>query len=236
MNGVAAHPGPGTVRAAAGRGHLGAHGALAAALDLTAARLHQHREVAGEQPGVAPAEPAQPVAHRLDLLAVVEDVGDVAHRLGHAGREPELDRDAGLHVGGPAAVEPVLAGRGSCSTAGGEVAGDRNGVDVAGQNDPLRAAQAGAGDDAVAVPVHGQMGQRAQGVLDRVGEGGFVAAHRGDVDDARGQRRRVGGQVQFHPRSLAGCPGARCGPHGDRTRPAPSLSVRVKAVRLSNVM
>ena len=200
------------------RGHFGPHGALAAALDLASARLHQDREIPAEQLGAAPAEPAQAVAGRLDLLAVVEDVGNVAYRLGHAGRQPQLYRDAGLHVGGPAAVEPLLPRRRVALTAGREVAGHGHGVDVPGQDDPLRAAQVRAGHDGVSVPQHTEVGQRAQRGFDHVGEVAFLAAHRGDVDDARGERGRVGGQIQFHPRSLT----ARAGnarPYRNRARP-----------------
>ena len=193
----------------AGRGDLGPHGALAAALDLASARLHQHREVAAEQFGAAPAEPAQPVARRLDLLAVVEHVGDVAYRVRHAGGQPQLHRDPGLHVGGAAAVEPLLTRRCVELAAGREVVSDRHRVDVPGQDDALRAAQVRAGDDGVAVAQHGQMRQRVQRGLDRIGEIAFLAAHRGDVDEACGERGRVGGQVQFHPRSLTPGPWPR---------------------------
>ncbi len=58
------------------------------------------------------------------------------------------------------------------------------------------------------------MGQRAQRGFDHVGEAAFVAAHRGDVDDARGEHGRVGRQVQFHPRSLT----VPAGQRADRQR------------------
>ena len=203
VDGVAPHPGAGTVRTTAGRGDFGPHGALAAAFDLAAARLHQHCEVPAEQLRALPAEPSQAVALRLDLLAVVEDVGDVAHRLGHAGRQPQLHSHPGLHVRGPAAVEPVLTRSWIRLDARRQVAGDRDGVDVAGQHHALGPAQVGASHDAVAFPVHAQVRQRAQGGLDRAGELILRTADRGDVDDVRGERRRVGGQVQFHARSLA---------------------------------
>ena len=79
--------------------------ALAAGLDDGVGRLHQDREVGGEQLGVGSREQVQPVELGLDLLGLVEDEGDVAVRLGHRGREPQDDRVAALHVAGAEAVQ-----------------------------------------------------------------------------------------------------------------------------------
>ena len=91
VDGVAAHPGPGAVRALPGDRDLRPQRALAAALDHPAGRLHQHREVAGQLVRHHPAQPQQPVAGRFDFLAVVEHVGHVTGWSGDSGGQPELD-------------------------------------------------------------------------------------------------------------------------------------------------
>ena len=65
-----------------------AQGALAAALDHGARRLEQHGEISGEQFRPCPAQPEQPVALSLDLLAVVEHVGHIAGRTGELRGQP----------------------------------------------------------------------------------------------------------------------------------------------------
>ena len=155
-----------------------AHGALAAALDGGVGRLHQHREVAGQPVGVVARDPAEAVLVRLDLLVVVEDVGDVAVGLGQVGGQPELDGDAALHVGGAAAVDPAALDPAR------QVAAERHRVDVAGEDDPLRTAERGACDDGVVVAVDCQVRYVAQGCLDQVGQGLLVAADRLDVAQA----------------------------------------------------
>jgi hypothetical protein len=195
---VAAHPGARGVRPPPGGGHLGAERALAPAFDLARARLHQHREVAGQQVGAGPAQPQQPVALGLDLLALVEDVGDVTARRGEVRGQPELDRDPRLHVGRAAAVQPGPLG------AGGQVARDRDRVDVPGQDHPLRPPELGAGHDRIAVPGDGKVPERLQRALDGVGQRPLCAADRGNVHQPRGQRRPIQAeiQVQVHPASI----------------------------------
>jgi len=194
VNGVAAHPRPRGVRSLAGHGDLGPQRALAAALDLGRTRLHQHGEVAGQELRAVAAQPQQPVAVGRDLLAVVEDVRDVPAGRGEAGGQPELHRHPRFHVRGPAAVEAGAV------EARGEVIGDRHGVDVPGQDHPLRPPEHGAGHDRVAVPVHGQVRERPERALDGVGQRPLVAADRGGVHEPGGQRRPV--QPKIHPASL----------------------------------
>jgi hypothetical protein len=189
VDGVAAHPGARGVRALARHRDLGAQGALAAALDLAGTRLHQHGEVTGQQVRAVPAQPQQPVAVGRDLLAVVEDVGDVPVRLGQAGGQPQLHRHPRFHVGGPAAVQlPAVQSRR-------QVARDRDGVGVPGQDDPLRPAERGPGHDRVTVAVHGQVRQRRQRLGDLVGQRLLVAGDRRGVHELGGQRRPVQGEI-----------------------------------------
>ncbi len=135
-------------------------------------------------------EPAEAVAVRLDLLAVVEDEGQVAVGFGDRGGDPQLNGDSGLHVGGAAAVQQVAV------HPGGQVVGDRHGVQVSGEQHPLGAAEVGPGDDRVPVPVHGEVRQGPQGRLHGVGEHLLVAADGGDVDQSGGELTAGPGEVQ----------------------------------------
>ena len=80
----------------------------------------------------------------------------------------------------------------------GQVVVERHGVEVAGDHDPLGAAEVGARDHGVAVPGRpSRCGSAAQRRLDRVGDRLLVAAHRLDVDELLGERDDVGGQVEL---------------------------------------
>jgi hypothetical protein len=196
VDGVAAHPGARGMRPLPGGGHLGPERALAAAFDLARTRLHQHRDVAGEQLGGGAAQPQQPVSVGRDLFAVVEDVGHVPAGRGQVRGQPELDRHPGLHVRRAAAVQPGSVG------AGGQVAGHGNRVDVPGQDDPFGPPELGAGHDRVPVPTDGQVGERPQRALNGVRQRPLLAADRRNVHELRGQRRAVTVKVEIHPASI----------------------------------
>ena len=142
------------------------------------------------QSGLLRGDPAEAVLVRLDLLVVVEDVGHVAVGLGQVGGQPELHGDAALHVGGAAAVDPAALDPAR------QVAAERHRVDVAGEDDPLGAAQRRARDDGVAVAVDGQVRYVAQRPLDQVGQRRLVAADRLDVAQGDGQVGAGQGQVE----------------------------------------
>ncbi len=156
--------------------------ALAAALDLTVRRLQEDREVALQPVGMGLGDVLEAVEVGGDLFVVVEDERQVA--VGGRDRrcDAELDRHPGLHVAGAAAPQDAVL-----VEARGDVVGDRDGVDVAGQDDAFATAEVGAGDDVVAVPVDRQVRQGAQGGLDRVREGLLAAALRGEVDELRSE-------------------------------------------------
>ncbi len=187
---VHALPRPRAVRAHAADGDLDPQRPLAAGLDAGVGRLHQDGEVGGQPVGVGTRDAAEAVALGLDLLVVVEDVRDVAARGGHGRGQPQRDGDAALHVARAEAVEPVV------HDARGEVVRRRHGVEVSGDQDALGAAEAGARDDRVPVPVDAQVGVGPQGALDGVRQGAFGAAHRGPADELGGQGRPVEGQVE----------------------------------------
>ena len=136
--------------------------------------------------GCALGEQLEAVVPRVDLLGLVEDVGDVAVGLGHGRGEPQDDRVAALHVAGAEAVQQVAV------AAGRQVVVDRHGVEVAGDHDPLAAAEVGARHDGVAVPAHRQVGVRRERGLDGVRDRLLVAADRLDVDQLLGERDGVG--------------------------------------------
>lgn len=191
VRGVDAHPGPRGVGAGAPHGDVGAQHTLAAGLDARVGRLHQDREAGVEQQlGAFGGDAVQPVAVALDLLALVEDVGEVAGRCGERRRQPQGDRDTALHVAGAESVQPLAV------EPGGQVVRDGHGVQVPGEDHPLGAAERRAGDDGVADPLHAQVGQGAQGGFDGVREGALLAALGGEVDEGAGQRDGVGGEVE----------------------------------------
>ncbi len=85
-------------------------------------------------------DPSEAVVGRRDLLAVVEDQGQVVRRVGDRRRQMQEHRVAGLHVRrcrSPCSTPP--------STAGGHVVGDRHGVEVPGEHHPARQARGGYG-------------------------------------------------------------------------------------------
>ncbi len=192
VDGVVALPRAGRVCGGAGGDDLDAQGALAAALDGPGGRLEQHREVALEQLGPGVGESTETVEAAVDLLAVVEEEGEVTGGLRDLGGDPEHDGHAALHVDRAATPEQPVdlprrqVGRG----------GQRHGVDVTGEHDPLGTAERGASDDGVAVALDLQVRERAQRRLDRVGERGLVLAHGLDVAHGCGERDDVGGQVE----------------------------------------
>ena len=99
------------------------------------------------------------------------------------------DRVARLHVGGAAAVERIAV------SAAGQVAGDRDSVEVPGQQHPRRAAQCSARQHRVAVAddlVPQSLGSlRPQRGLHLVGDAFFASRLAGDVDQSRRQLDRV---------------------------------------------
>jgi hypothetical protein len=102
-------------------------------------------------------------------------------------------RVAGLHVDGAAAVQLVAV------AARRHVVGDRNGVEVAGEQHTRRTAQVRPGQHRIAVPNDLESaGLFAQGGLDLLGDGSLVPRLARDVDQRSGQRNRVASQIQAH--------------------------------------
>ena len=131
---------------------------------------HEHGETAGRaRSGCSRAIRSSPLRLLLDLLVVVEDPGDVtvaASVSGGRGSSCTATPPFMSHAPRPqiSASAPVLGDPGR------DVAGDRHGVQVTGDDHPLGAAELGPGHDHVAVPGHLQMRVRPQCRLDPVGD------------------------------------------------------------------
>ncbi len=89
----------------------------------------------------------------------------------------QRDRDAALHVAG-AAPDDIAVPAGA-----GQVASHRDGVEVAGDDDPFLASKAGAGDQGIAIAGDLQVGRRPKHLFDLVAQLALVAADRLHVDD-----------------------------------------------------
>ncbi len=151
------------------------------------------REVGLEEVWAGLLDEPQAVELAVDLLALVEDDGQVARGLEDLLGDLELDRHAALHVDRAATDEVVpLAPGGQVR----RVRGERDRVDVTGQHDPLGPPEVGACDQRVADAGHLEMTERAQGGLDGVAQRRLVVADRLDVAQRRRQRGDVDGEVQ----------------------------------------
>ncbi len=201
-----------------------------------------------EQGSVVPDQPAEAALDSLYFLMVVEDEGDVLVRfrtaVEQAGRQRELHGDAALHVGGAAAVQEALPrrpggpvrGNGAQRTLG---ARQRDGVKMAGEDDPFGPAEAGAGDQCIAVAGQLQLRYGAEGMLHGIGEPAFRPRDAENVDDVRGQQGDVAAQVKaggysggwvFSHRSTVYCRPFRpaempAGCHGFRGARGPSIDL-----------
>ena len=179
------------MRPTAGGPQLDAHGAVAAALDDAVRGFAEDREIRREQVGVRARETAETVEGRLHLLVVVPDPRDVVHGLGELDREGEGDRDAALHV--DRAAPPQGAGELVALEPCRQVVVDGHGVDVAGDDDPLRAPELRAGDDRVAVARDLEVGRLgSQRRLEGVGEHPFIAGDAGQVAQGAGEADDAG--------------------------------------------
>ncbi len=198
MDGVDSKPGPGRVRAHPGRADERPQRALTAALDDAVRGLEQDREVRPQRVRPGAGEPAEAVARRVDLLAVVAHPGQVDAGVQRPGPDQVGDAQqhcqARLHVCRAAPVQQVPLDPRR------EVVGDRHRVEVAGEHDPLGATERGVGDHDVAVPLDGQRWVAPQRRLDQVGQARLVPRDRLDVDQRRGERTSVRGEIQHAAR------------------------------------
>ncbi len=127
------------------RGDLDPQRPLTTRLDDPVGGLEQHRQIAGQPVGVMLGQPPQAVARGLDFLVVVAHERHVTRRIRHRSGQVQQHRDARLHVGRPAPVQPVTVAPRR------HVVDDRHRVEVAGQHDPPHPPEIGEGHHRIAV-------------------------------------------------------------------------------------
>src|SRR4029453_7616699 len=148
------------------------HRPLAAALDSGVGRFAKHCEAAFEILGVLSGYSPKTVSRLFDLLVVIEHPGNVAPRINERRSSRKLDRDAALHVTGTAAPNDFLASA-VVGSPRRQVASNRHGVQVASNDNSLRAVELGSGDNHIPVSQHIQLTIRLEGLLHAVGGLGF---------------------------------------------------------------
>ena len=204
VNRVVAHPGSCGVRTGTRRGEPNTQCPLATRLDLACGRLAENGDVSRKPFGQFTFENSQTVVLGGDLLTVVEDEGQVMGGIVHRGRKVEEHRVARFHVDRAAAVQHITLDVVDGASAR-QVVGDRDGVEVTGEDDPAGFTPVGAGHHAVAVPEHVEPDRLlAQGLFHGVGDRGLVARLALDVDEGRGQFDGIGTQIEVCDR-CSGC-------------------------------
>lgn len=113
----------------------------------------QQRQIPRQPLRVVSLDVAQAVAVVFDLLAFIGDEGEIPGELFLPGTRQtregvQVDRETGFHVHGATAVQGVHA-VGVGGTVAGDVVGDRNGIQMAGQNHPSGQVEVGARQDIV---------------------------------------------------------------------------------------
>jgi 2,3,4,5-tetrahydropyridine-2-carboxylate N-succinyltransferase len=204
VNGVVADPRASGVCSEPERAHLDSAIAIASALDVGIARFTENGEVPVKQFGLFARETVEPVEGLRDLLVVIPDPRDVDGRIAELERELELHGDTSLHV--DCAPSPQVRGIRFSIVGDGlepcrlesrrQVAVERHGVDVAGDDDALIAPEVGSSDDSIAVPSHNQVGSSRETRLDRVSYGRLVARNRFDVTQLPRNLDRTRGEVE----------------------------------------
>ena len=184
VDGVPSHPGSGCVRPFPGEGGDEPHRSLAAGLDESGRGLGEDGSVALEQVWPFAEEALDAVVAGRHLLALVEDVRDRECRPFDGARQLGKHGHARLHVRRSQTPEHVPLDAGSF------VPVRRDGVGVAGQQQP-RAAAFRARHQVVPHAVHIEPRHWPQQLLEAVGDGSFVVADRRDVDELGGERQEI---------------------------------------------
>ena len=151
---------------------------------LSAVITAQEREIALQPLGVVLLQVAQPIKFSGYLFALISNDGQVMlelFRFMQVSKGVEVDRHAGFHVHGAAAVQDAVAKpvRG--------VVRERHGVDVPREHHPARQPEVGARDDGVAEALHLRVLEPAQRLLDGVGDRLLVVRRRLDVHERCGE-------------------------------------------------
>ena len=141
------------------------HRPLAAGLDQRARRLAEHGRIPRQELGPRLPQLEETALVAADLLTGVEAPGDVDRRLAHGRRQIEHDGEPSLHVRRADAPQGVAVEPRDL------VAGRRDRVEVARQDETPAVAERGAGDDVVPDALDLEPGARRERLLDHVGQG-----------------------------------------------------------------
>ena len=150
-----AEPSAGAVGCGASGGDPEPHCSLATSFDERAGAFHEDGELTVQELRLVPGNAGKTIASALDLLAVVEEPGDVVAGGGQFDGQLQGDGDPTLHVAGAPPVDPVLAI--DDLALAGKVPCHGDGVQMSRDEDPAVPTQVGLGDDAVPVADHVQM-------------------------------------------------------------------------------
>ena len=190
MNRIHAHPWASAVRPLSLCTHLDPQSALAPRLDTRVGRLHQDRQIRGEQLGVLVRQHLQPVEAGIDLLTLVIDVGDVTHRIGESGRQVQRHSNSALHVAGAEAEQQTV------HQSVREIPMLGHGVEVATDEDSLGSPQLSARHDRVAVAHHSEPRDREKCRLHHVRQSSLVSGLTRHIDQCTGEGHRFDGEVK----------------------------------------
>ena len=152
------------------------HGALAARLDKRPRGLAQNGGIPGQEVRSLLPQLQQPAVGPTHLLAGIEAPGEIHGGGGGGGGQVEHHRQPALHVGGPEAPQGVSLDFGLFVVVG------RDGVEMAGEHEALRAIERRAGHDVVPQARDLEPGAARQAFFHQVGEGVLGVAQRGDPD------------------------------------------------------
>ena len=186
VDGILAPPGPSGVRPGAGETHLDPHRALAAGLDAGRGGLGQQGGVGRQQVGSLPEEPFDAVEPGVDLLALVEHVGGVHHRLGDGAGQLGQDGDAALHVARTQPPQNIAVNAGPLIAVG------RHRVGVAGQQQSRRTTQRRARHQIVADAGDREPRHWSKDGLQEIGHLPLVMTHGRDIDQLGRQLEEIG--------------------------------------------
>ena len=175
MNGVFAHPGPRRVGLNPSGSGDDAKGAVAAALHEGVARLPEDAKISGHPLRVGGDKAAQTVSVRIDFLLVVKHPGHIVSRVVEGDGKNEVARHSPLHVDTP--PPPQI----SVFDTGREYSGNRNRVQVAGDEDACRRSGVCSRRHRVAVSNDLEVTGTSQRRLNPVGKVLFVARHAVDI-------------------------------------------------------
>lgn len=154
----------------------------ASGFEVAVSRFQKHRKVRIEKFWSFPRKASETVLAGLHLFLVIEDIADVGARLTQRGGQAQRDGNPALHVRRAAPSQDVAVDLGR------KVACNRNGVQVAGEDDGRAGMWCTLRHDRVPVPKDCEAIEPTKRGLHKIGDRGLTAADRGDVDQRSSDR------------------------------------------------